>query len=498
MLKYIKLHYDPQGNIAGGSLRNVPLDYGRVTRSGTAGENYGVFYKLLAAMPLDSDDARELKLLPQEQYRLLHPDSRLPAARGELNCSEVLALEFGMLRSALFDIDIKTGEQQRLWATLSAVLLLGNVDFHDGDAITVTPDTQPHLDHAEQLLGVEAGELSKSFLYRTVGLASIPLKLEDAIAARDSVICGIYDRLSHYLLERGNAALRQQCETKMNSALQQWRQLCNDENLQEPMFIGILDPVGFESYDEGTLRILLANYTEERMLQLQITHMFKREAAVYADEHITWDAVPFVDNLPLIETIDKKPAGIFSLLDEATMFPRSTDSSLLQKVQTAHSKNSCISNGARQQFRTHFVVHHTHESVAYNVAGFLSQNKEKASPALESLLQHSRNAFAAAMYAGNASANANLQASSKPAAQPSAGRVAGGAGRGPSMVARFKESVNSVIQVVSQATPSFVTCLRPNHADEEGLFDYDYVLTQVREHGCCVCVCVHVRVESRS
>src|SRR3546814_10483984 len=118
---------------------------------------------------MNSDDARELKLLPEDQYRLRQPDPRFPLAEDD-NRAELLALEFGMLRSALFDINIKTGEQQSIWAILNAILLLGNIDFQEADAITVTPDTQVHLDNAEQLLGIEPGMLSNSFLYKTVGL----------------------------------------------------------------------------------------------------------------------------------------------------------------------------------------------------------------------------------------------------------------------------------------------------------------------------------------
>jgi myosin-1 len=60
--------------------------------------------------------------------------------------------------------------------------------------------------------------------------------------------------------------------------------------------IGVLDIYGFEIFPVNGFEQFCINYCNEKLQQLFIELVMKREQAEYAAEGITWVDVPFFDN----------------------------------------------------------------------------------------------------------------------------------------------------------------------------------------------------------
>ncbi|KAI3915217.1 hypothetical protein MKX01_035476, partial [Papaver californicum] len=61
-------------------------------------------------------------------------------------------------------------------------------------------------------------------------------------------------------------------------------------------------------------------------------HVFKMEQEEYSKEKINWSYIEFIDNQDVLDLIEKKPIGIIVLLDEACMFPKSTNATFATKL----------------------------------------------------------------------------------------------------------------------------------------------------------------------
>merc|ERR1719356_296381 len=104
--------------------------------------------------------------------------------------------------------------------------------------------------------------------------------------------------------------------------------------------------------------------------------MFTLEQELYSSEGITWSHISFQDNQPIIDTLDKKPLGLFCLVDSECMMPSATDTTLLGKVHNMF-KSSRIVYKPSKFASPEFAVAHYAGEVVYNVDTFLEKNTDK-------------------------------------------------------------------------------------------------------------------------
>ncbi|KMZ70179.1 hypothetical protein ZOSMA_1G01510 [Zostera marina] len=81
--------------------------------------------------------------------------------------------------------------------------------------------------------------------------------------------------------------------------------------------IGVLDIYGFESFTINSFEQLCINFTNEKLQQHFNQHVFKMEQEEYTKEEINWSNIDFIDNIDVLDLIEKKPGGVIALLDEA-------------------------------------------------------------------------------------------------------------------------------------------------------------------------------------
>jgi myosin heavy subunit len=76
------------------------------------------------------------------------------------------------------------------------------------------------------------------------------------------------------------------------------------------------------------------------MLQQHFNNQtFKLEEAIYKQEKIVFKSVAFIDNVPMIELITKKPHGVLPLLDEELVVPKGTDRTFCEKLNNQQGNN---------------------------------------------------------------------------------------------------------------------------------------------------------------
>ena len=144
-------------------------------------------------------------------------------------------------------------------------------------------------------------------------------------------------------------------------------------------FIGVLDIFGFEVFKKNSFEQFCINFANEKLQQLFCNHVFKLELDLYKAEMIDYSHITFTDNQVIIDLVEKRPHGIFSLLDEACLFPRSTDQSFLNKCNSTHAKPGSKYSAQYKSVRIGdaFTICHSAGDVTYDVEDFLIKNRDR-------------------------------------------------------------------------------------------------------------------------
>merc|ERR1711879_608007 len=134
---------------------------------------------------------------------------------------------------------------------------------------------------------------------------------------------------------------------------------CNDTLIDATMkkanFSAVLDIAGFEMFEYNGYEQISINFVNEKLQQFFNHTMFVAEQEEYVAEGLDWP-----------------------ILEEETLFPKSTDKSFEDKLKAGHLGKSAPF--AKPQSKTdknaHFAVIHYAGTVSYNVTGWLEKNKD--------------------------------------------------------------------------------------------------------------------------
>ena len=85
------------------------------------------------------------------------------------------------------------------------------------------------------------------------------------------------------------------------------------------------------------------------------------------------------DKFTFVSFTNKKPLGIFSILEEQCMFPKASDKTFAEKLLDQHlGKNKAFEKPkpGKGKGEAHFSLVHYAGTVDYNIAGWLEKNKD--------------------------------------------------------------------------------------------------------------------------
>merc|ERR1719374_104273 len=236
--------------------------------------------------------------------------------------------EFNCTTEAFQILGFTDSERDDSYKISSAVVMMGDMKYaqkpRDEQAEVDTLDVADKVAH---LLGMSSADMCKAFTRPRIKVGTEMVTKGQNVAQCDgatgAIAKAIFDKLFQWLVKMCNRTL--------------------DTDLPRSFFCGVLDIAGFEIFDFNTFEQLCINFTNEKLQQFFNHHMFVLEQEEYKKEGIEWVTMNFGMDLQACIDLLEKPKGVFSTLEEESMFPKATDKTFSDKLNNNHlGKSACF------------------------------------------------------------------------------------------------------------------------------------------------------------
>uniref|UniRef100_A0AAG5DWS3 Myosin motor domain-containing protein n=1 Tax=Anopheles atroparvus TaxID=41427 RepID=A0AAG5DWS3_ANOAO len=484
--KFIEVHYDRQCQVVGGHISHYLLEKSRICTQGIDERNYHVFYMLCAGAPPALRE--KLDLTKPDDYRYLggctqyfthpHTESRIPAGhksrvhvtKGPLK-DPILDDhdDFQQLDQALGRLGLGEPQRVQIYSLVAAVLHLGNISFEENPEDTnggcrITQGSQASLAVTARLIGVDPSELRQALMSRVMKskgggikgtVIMVMLKVYEANNARDALAKALYSKLFDHIVSLINRSIPFQASS---------------------YYIGVLDIAGFEYFTVNSFEQFCINYCNERLQKFFDDNILAAEQVLYAREGLNVPEIKYTDNQDIIELIESKANGIFTLLDEESKLPRPSYSHFTSEVHSAWNGHYRLSLPRTSRLKAHrslrddegFLVRHFAGAVCYNTHQFIEKNNDALHASLEGLVQESENPLLNALFTGGATA--------RPTAN--VGKLAF-----ISVGSKFKSQLGELLEKLRSNGTNFIRCIKPNSRMIDHEFEGSLALAQLKYSG---------------
>ncbi|XP_041429050.1 myosin-4 [Xenopus laevis] len=452
--KFIRIHFGTTGKLSSADIETYLLEKSRVTFQLSAERSYHIFYQILTNK---KPELVEMLLVTTNPYDF-------PSiSQGEIVVKSINDEEELMATDNAIDIlGFNQEEKLGIYKMTGAVMHYGNMKFKQKQREEqAEPDSVEVADKIAYLMGLNSADLLKALCYPRVKVGNefvtkgqtVP-QVYNAVGALSK---SVFEKLFLWMVTRIN----QQLDTK------QPRQF----------FIGVLDIAGFEIFDFNSLEQLCINFTNEKLQQFFNHHMFVLEQEEYKKEGIEWEFIDFGMDLAACIELIEKPLGIFSILEEQCMFPKSTDNSFKDKLYEQHlgkCKNFEKPKPGKGKAEAHFSLVHYAGTVDYNISGWLEKNKDPLNESVIQLYQKSSVKLLSLLYSAFAAAEADAAGKGGKKKKGSSFQTVSGL---------FRENLGKLMTNLRSTHPHFVRCLIPNESKTPGIMDNHLLIHQLRCNG---------------
>ncbi|XP_016332831.1 unconventional myosin-VIIa isoform X2 [Sinocyclocheilus anshuiensis] len=446
--KYVDIHFNKQGAIEGAKIEQYLLEKSRVCRQAADERNYHIFYCMLAGMSPDQKTKLGLGLAKDYNY-LTMGNCTVCEGRNDMK-------EYSSILSAMKVLMFTDTENWEISKLLVAILHMGNLRFEARtlkNLDTCVVVSSPDLAKAATLLEVDPQDVMTCLTTRTLitrgESVSTPLSVEQGLDVRDAFVKGIYGRLFVWIVDKINAAIYRAPST---------------ENKTVCRSIGLLDIFGFENFTINSFEQLCINFANENLQQFFVRHVFKLEQEEYNLEDINWQHIEFTDNQDALDMIAIKPMNIISLIDEESKFPKGTDATMLNKLNSQHKLNTNYIP-PKHSHETQFGIQHFAGVVHYETKGFLEKNRDSLHSDIIQLVHSSKNKFIKQIFQADVAMGMETRK------------------RSPTLSSQFKRSLELLMRTLSVSQPFFVRCIKPNELKKPMMFDRGLCVRQLRYSG---------------
>ena len=375
-----------------------------------------------------------------------------------MSIAKFICISIEIFFQALHFIGFDATSQLNIFATISAILHIGNMRLSEDREGNAVLENDGHLQSVCSLLKVDVESFKKGICLRLITAGTDvmlkPETCEKANQGRDAFSKALYSKLFDHIVKCVNSALRLKQSTVT-------------------MQVSVLDIFGFEVFQKNHFEQFCINYANEK-LQLHFNHYnFMLERQLYAREGIELIESDFVDNSACVELIENKSWGIQAILDDVCIMPKGDDKAYLERLfQTPQMKTHAHFVAPKQRNNT-FIVNHYAGTVAYTVDEFCEKNKDLLANDIVTMMQSSKNKFFVTLF--------ETVAVDTGPAKP--GRRPGGAGGSvayKSVSATFKTDLGALMEAINAADPHFVRCVNPNAQKRAELFEDFKAIEQLR------------------
>ncbi|XP_056637457.1 myosin heavy chain, muscle isoform X32 [Diorhabda sublineata] len=452
--KFIRIHFGPTGKLAGADIETYLLEKARVISQQPLERSYHIFYQIMSG---SVKGVKEACLLSND----IHDYNNV--AQGKTTIPNVDDAEEFSLTDEAFDIlGFSQEEKSNVYKITAAVMHMGCMKFKQrGREEQAEPDGTEEGERVGKLLGVEAAALYQAFVKPRIKVGN-EFVTQGRNVSQVSYSVGamskaMFDRLFKFLVKKCNETL--------------------DTKQKRQHFIGVLDIAGFEIFDFNGFEQLCINFTNEKLQQFFNHHMFVLEQEEYQREGIEWAFIDFGMDLAACIELIEKPMGILSILEEESMFPKATDKTFEEKLNTNHLGKSPNFQKPKPpkpgQQAAHFTLGHYAGNVPYNITGWLEKNKDPLNDTVVDLFKKGSNNLVVEIFADHPGQSGG-------AAEKGRGKKGGGFA---TVSSAYREQLNNLMTTLRSTQPHFVRCIIPNEMKQPGVIDSHLVMHQLTCNG---------------
>ncbi|XP_066262120.1 myosin heavy chain, muscle isoform X30 [Euwallacea similis] len=453
--KFIRIHFGPTGKLAGADIETYLLEKARVISQQSLERSYHIFYQIMSGAV---SGLKDMCFLSNDIY------DYNSVSQGKITINGVDDGEEIGLTDQAFDILGFTQEEKNdIYKITASVMHMGTLKFKQrGREEQAEADGTEEGEKVAKLLGVEAQALYTALVKPRIKVGNEFVtqgrNVNQVAYSVGAMSKAMFDRLFKYLVKKCNETL--------------------DTKQKRQHFIGVLDIAGFEIFDFNSFEQLCINFTNEKLQQFFNHHMFVLEQEEYQREGIEWAFIDFGMDLAACIELIEKPMGILSILEEESMFPKATDQTFVEKLNTNHLGKSPNFQKPKPpkpgQQAAHFTLGHYAGNVPYNITGWLEKNKDPLNDTVVDLFKKGSNKLLVEIFADHPG-------------QSGGGDAKGGRGKKgggfATVSSAYKEQLNNLMSTLRATQPHFVRCIIPNELKQPGLIDSHLVMHQLTCNG---------------
>jgi len=459
--KFIRIYFNQMGKLAGGFIDVYLLEKSRVTYQQPNERGYHIFFQLVEEGPVPG--LQEMILMSTDPYDYFF------MSQGKVKVDSIDDSEELEFTDQAFDtLGFSETEKHDAFKCTALVMHLGEMTFKQkGREESCEMDDPIPGQKVCQLCGIENWQLFYGNFIRPkikVGTEWVykGQNADNCLNAIAALARSMYNRLFLWLVDLCNRTLIDPTMKKVN-------------------FIGVLDIAGFEIFEFNTFEQICINFCNEKLQQFFNHHMFVLEQEEYVREGIEWEMVDFGMDLEATIQLMEKPMGLLAILEEETMFPKSTDKSFEEKLKENLLGKSPVflkkQPGSKDK-NAHFAIAHYAGIVNYNLTNWLDKNKDPLNDTVVDQMKKSTNQLIVYLFRDHPG-----QPEEEVKKEKGKKGKDGGAKQFKTVSSAFRAQLEALLTTLNTTDPHFIRCIVPNNHKTPGLLDSALVMHQLTCNG---------------